>query len=721
MKSNDMLCEKCRSLRFVLNPFHQNYEVPDNLSFATHICVLHETRESFLTSIAQACHLCCLIQGQLGNREYPSPECGVLGAFVALAAVDNDTMSWKSRPSLVLSIMSRLGNGSLEEITEEVTDQYAEVLQGNIAAGRQMWCDGREGMVPPVSESISFPGVGLARLWRDACLANHRLCNLASPLQSTTPSPTRLLNVTNPSRPFLEETSGWQPYVALSYCWGPGEKFLTLRENVEEHRRGIAIEKLPTTFKHAIYATSQMGYTHVWIDALCIIQNDRADLGKELGHMGDIYRHAALTLRAASAVSSHAGFFHNRNPLQLHPCRVKATWAVSSDTSIIVDLNLAGSCSGHSYLSNRGWILQEDVLAPRAVTFGSQISWRCMEATADETRPIPMGSEASESGTDDMRLWLYAPRDVIDRRLGLIKMTKFEAWQDMVCGYSDRELSIGTDTLRALSGLADMFSQVHGTTYLAGLWRENLMADLAWYVSANDKRPVQPSHHRLTAPSWSWASVGKVRIRFPDKGWDPDRPVLDRRPSPAVVRHVFCASKDPINALPRPESRETSVQDRWLLRLAGPLRRLTLVLNRRYSEWRINNVVYGDSRAGIPDNVSASAISSRLVPRFPAALCLPDSSGRMVGEVSLDFSTLPPVSERAASANGNEELGVFCLPLLEEKLDVFPSAQVLCLILAPLSPDSALYRRLGIGYLTGEGWFSGSHGDNETVVECEIV
>jgi hypothetical protein len=116
-----MLCEKCRSLRFVLNPFHRHDGVPDNLSFATHICVLHETRESFLTSIAQACHFCCLIQAQLGNREYPSPECDVLGAYVALRAEDNGLMVSKWRPSLILSIMSRLGNGSLEEIREEVT------------------------------------------------------------------------------------------------------------------------------------------------------------------------------------------------------------------------------------------------------------------------------------------------------------------------------------------------------------------------------------------------------------------------------------------------------------------------------------------------------------------------------------------------------------------------------------------------------------------------
>jgi hypothetical protein len=584
-----------------------------------------------------------------------------------------------------------------------------------------LWHDGGEGRAPAVSENTPSPGVGLARLWRDACLANHRLCNLASPLQSTAPSPTRLLNVTNPSRPFLEETSGWEPYVALSYCWGPGEKFLTLRENVEGHRRGIAIEKLPTTFKHAIYATSQMGYTHVWIDALCIIQNDKADLGKELGHMGDIYRHAALTLRAASAISSHAGFFHHRNPLQLHPCRVNATWADSSDADVVLDLHLAGSCSGHNYLSNRGWILQEDVLAPRAVTFGSQISWRCMEATADETRPIPVGCQVSELGTDDMRLWLYAPQDVIGRRLVTTKMSKFEAWQGMVCEYSDRELSIETDTLRALSGLADMFSQVHGTAYIAGLWRENLMADLSWYVSANDRRSVRPSQNLLTAPSWSWASVGKVRIRFLEKGWDHGPPVLNRKPAPAVIRHVFCASKDPINAHSRIEDRETTVLVRWMLRLAGPLRQLTLVLNKGYSAWRINNVVYGDSRAGIPHGISSSAISSRIVPRFPAALCPSGSSNRMVGEVALDFPTLPTVSGQAPSARGNEEMEVFCLPLFEEMSDMFPSAHVLCLILAPLTPGSPLYRRLGIGFLTEEGWFGGREGDNERVVECEIV
>ncbi|KAK0616459.1 heterokaryon incompatibility protein-domain-containing protein [Immersiella caudata] len=720
MRSEEMLCGKCRSLRFLPTSWNQR-ESSRNLSFTTHICVLHESRESFFASIAEACHLCCLIQAQLGTREYASPECDVLGAFVALLAEDaSGFMASKWRPSLHISIASRLGNGSLGEVPEEVTDEYAEALRANLEAGRQSWQGGRTGRGASLPENVSSPGLKLARLWRDNCLANHQLCNLASPLESSAPSPTRLLNVANPNRPFLEETSAWQPYVALSYCWGLGEKFVTLRANAEDHRKGIAIEMLPKTFKHAIYATHQLGYSHVWIDALCIIQDDKADLGKELGHMGDIYRHAALTLRAASAISSHAGFFHNRNPLQLHPCRVRVTWDTSPDIGAVLNIHLTGTCSGHNYLTNRGWILQEDVLAPRAITFGSQVSWRCMETTADETRPIPVPCEVAESGAHNMRRWLYASQHAMEKR-GALEKEKFGDWQEMVCEYSDRELSVKTDTLRALSGLADMFSQVHGTTYLAGLWRENAVSDLCWYVSANDKRPVQRFHNMLAAPSWSWASVGKVRIRFPTPNWELNKPKLDRRPAPAVLRHGFCASRDPINAASETEFQNLSVRDRWLLKLAGPVRRLTMSLRKEYSEWRINNAVYRDSRAGMPDVVSASAISSRIDPRFPALLHLPDSSRRMVGEVALDYPILPAIPGRAVSDRRDDEMEVFCLPLFEDFLDGLPSPHILCLILAPFELGSPLYRRLGIGYLTEEGWFGGEAGDGESLVECEIV
>jgi hypothetical protein len=47
---------------------------------------------------------------------------------------------------------------------------------------------------------------------------------------------------------------------------------------------------------------------YIWIDALCIVQDDKQDKDKEIGQMGSIYKDATLTIMAASAKSAYDGF-----------------------------------------------------------------------------------------------------------------------------------------------------------------------------------------------------------------------------------------------------------------------------------------------------------------------------------------------------------------------------------------------------------------------------
>ncbi|KAK0629355.1 heterokaryon incompatibility protein-domain-containing protein, partial [Bombardia bombarda] len=154
--------------------------------------------------------------------------------------------------------------------------------------------------------------IALAKLWRDECLANHSLCGLGSPDPELAPLPTRLLDVTNPEKPVLKEipsgTTG--TYVALSYCWGQVTQLETTRGNYLSHKRGILSSRLPQTIRDAVSVANWLGYKHIWIDALCIIQDDDSDMRRELDKMGDIYRYAALTISAQRAASSHGGLFN---------------------------------------------------------------------------------------------------------------------------------------------------------------------------------------------------------------------------------------------------------------------------------------------------------------------------------------------------------------------------------------------------------------------------
>jgi hypothetical protein len=90
-------------------------------------------------------------------------------------------------------------------------------------------------------------------------------------------------------------------YAVLSYVWG-GTNFLTLqRDNISqlETPGSLASVTLPKTIDHAMQVTRSLGLDWLWIDSLCIIQNDPVDQARLIGHMDLIYTKAAVTVVAA--------------------------------------------------------------------------------------------------------------------------------------------------------------------------------------------------------------------------------------------------------------------------------------------------------------------------------------------------------------------------------------------------------------------------------------
>jgi hypothetical protein len=64
-------------------------------------------------------------------------------------------------------------------------------------------------------------------------------------------------------------------YTILSHCWGGTSPFLTLQSNIEALKQGFDIAELPTTFRDAVVFTRALGIRYLWIDSICIIQEDK--------------------------------------------------------------------------------------------------------------------------------------------------------------------------------------------------------------------------------------------------------------------------------------------------------------------------------------------------------------------------------------------------------------------------------------------------------------
>lgn len=208
----------------------------------------------------------------------------------------------------------------------------------------------------------------LARSWISNCLTGHFLCG-ASSRRSTEPSlPTRLLTVSahHDGTGFearLSHSCELPPqtqYTSLSHSWGT-EKFLTLRKaNYAQFRESVSVPSLSQTFQDAISATIQLGYQHVWIDSLCIIQDDAQDWEYESKRMADVYRNAICNLSASGFSSGVNGFLMDKRLNNPVPPRVTLKTAQGKRYWLTVRRPKDALVGGT--LFNRAWVMQEQVL-----------------------------------------------------------------------------------------------------------------------------------------------------------------------------------------------------------------------------------------------------------------------------------------------------------------------------------------------------------------------
>lgn len=171
-------------------------------------------------------------------------------------------------------------------------------------------------------------------------------------------------------------------YAALSYCWrqdGIPFKTSTLNLNgLKCHDQWP--QPIPKTIADAITMTRVPVLQYLWIDALCIVQDDRKDFETEIAKMASIYRNAYVTIVAANATSSTEGFIHPRSTdhfrsiifhSRLHPgvhgllyLRIPEHSQRSSEP------RQSWETIEKSVWNSRGWTFQERHLSNRSLYFG---------------------------------------------------------------------------------------------------------------------------------------------------------------------------------------------------------------------------------------------------------------------------------------------------------------------------------------------------------------
>jgi hypothetical protein len=101
-------------------------------------------------------------------------------------------------------------------------------------------------------------------------------------------------------------------YCTLSYCWGPALPYMTTTQNLGEHRTKLQFGALPRTLQDAIMMARFLDFNYIWIDCLCICQDDEEDWAQEAARMADVYDNATICIAASRAKDCNSGFLQAR-------------------------------------------------------------------------------------------------------------------------------------------------------------------------------------------------------------------------------------------------------------------------------------------------------------------------------------------------------------------------------------------------------------------------
>ncbi|KAI1141501.1 HET-domain-containing protein [Hypoxylon sp. FL0543] len=180
-------------------------------------------------------------------------------------------------------------------------------------------------------------------------------------------------------------------YAVLSHCWGSHLSCTTRNDNLSERMQGIPWTELPQTFQDAICYCLELGIRYLWIDALCILQDDQNDWQIESSRMADTYQNSYISLAATSSDRGTSGCFQ-KQPTAPTERSFAARSATGGVHQILIRHQLPHWSATPNELSarnnpllSRGWVFQERVLAPRILHFCKQeLVWECGELTCCE-------------------------------------------------------------------------------------------------------------------------------------------------------------------------------------------------------------------------------------------------------------------------------------------------------------------------------------------------
>lgn len=318
---------------------------------------------------------------------------------------------------------------------------------------------------------------------------------------------TSLLCITTPSSPV--------PYAALSYVWGTAPVLRTLKSNLAALRLPGAFDRpeipLPATIRDAVTLCARLGVRYLWVDSLCIVQDDPVSQGEQLRAMGSVYGRAEFTVAALGSGDAGAGIARVNHPGGEGQRGIR----LPGGRELVVAAGRAavglGVLKGGRW-SSRGWTLQEEVFSRRilALEEGGGATWVCFGG--QWTEGVEFASEVEEGLGEG------------GFKLGPVTWPSIRAFAALAEEYATRDLTYASDTVNAFAGILTPMGQWFPGGLLFGVAEFTFDAGLLWDVRRSGavmRSTESPVNGELAFPSWSWISwQGALKLNLWGEGED---------------------------------------------------------------------------------------------------------------------------------------------------------------------------------------------------------
>jgi hypothetical protein len=362
--------------------------------------------------------------------------------------------------------------------------------------------------------------------WLQKCKEEHVGCRVkARDPKFNTVAPNALLRVIDVQKDEIVIAPKSCAYIALSYVWGGIDGYLSRKCNksrdllTEDEIIPFRRNRLPKTIHDAIRVTEMIGERYLWVDALCIVQDDDVEKARTIAVMNNIYRNALLTVAAADGKDADVGL------VGLDPGSRHIQSVVGSVDNIFLTLEEPAPELAHSVWSSRAWTYQEEQFSRRLLIFAhDRVYYKCDQGSFGEARPHQRLNDSILATKLDPKLMnIHDDNDQV-----------LYAYTQHVQGYTSRQLTYEADILHALEGLLSYISSTSKSEYMFfwGLPQVDLVFALAWRPAPShmplrrrtaqtrylngvaeivEKQRFEPRDTAIDFPSWSWAGwVGPV-------------------------------------------------------------------------------------------------------------------------------------------------------------------------------------------------------------------